>query len=65
MKKPKHYLCVTDLTASETMKVIRLAKKIKSELKKTNRSKLFLKNKTMAMIFEKPSLRTDFLLKLA
>ena len=56
MKIVRHFLSITDLTVKEVIKVL----SISSSLKKKSilmQSKL-LKNRTMAMIFEKPSLRT-------
>ena len=56
MKKLKHFLSITDLSKNDLMKVLDLAIKLKGTplLKQS----ILLKNKTMAMIFEKPSLRT-------
>lgn len=54
MKKTKHFLSIADLTAEEIWQVFALAKKLKKE----SQNKPVLKNKTLAMIFEKPSLRT-------
>jgi ornithine carbamoyltransferase len=56
--KLKHYLSVTDLSVDETLKIFNLALRLKKQLKKTGKNKEILKNKTLAMIFEKPSLRT-------
>ena len=63
--KPKHYLSVTDLSANETKIVLDLALKLKKQLKKTGQNKKFLKDKTLAMIFEKPSLRTRLSFEIA
>ena len=53
------FLSVNDLTAREVLQVIKLAKKLKLEWKnKGKHKKSWLKDKTLAMIFEKPSLRT-------
>lgn len=55
----KNYLSVTDLSANQVWQVLKLAKKLKSEWKKKGKhQENWLDNKTMAMIFEKPSLRT-------
>ncbi|MBU0576444.1 ornithine carbamoyltransferase [Patescibacteria group bacterium] len=55
----KNYLSVTDLSADQTWQVFKLAKKLKLEWKeKGKHQQNWLDNKTMAMIFEKPSLRT-------
>lgn len=54
----KHFISITDLSAQEIWEVLKLAKIIKSQLHTKGENKLFLKNNTLAMIFEKPSLRT-------
>lgn len=58
MKKVRHFLSITDLSQKEIVQIFILAKKLKKELKTKGGSKELLKGKTMAMIFEKPSLRT-------
>jgi len=62
MKRIKHFLSITDLSAKEIWQVLLLSKKIKKELKKELKSKgknkSLLSGKQMMMIFEKPSLRT-------
>lgn len=58
MKKPKHFLSITDLTPKEILDIFQVAKKLKSELKKTGKNKQVLKGKSLALIFEKQSLRT-------
>lgn len=58
IKKPRHFLSITDLSAPEILRVLKLAKKLKNELKRKGHNKDVLQNKTMVMIFEKPSLRT-------
>lgn len=57
-KTVNHFLSVTDLTAAEIQKIFRVTEKLKSELFKKSKNKEVLKNKTLAMVFEKPSLRT-------
>lgn len=54
----KHVLSVSGLKASEVRKIFRLAQILKKELSSKGKNKEVLKNKTMAMVFEKPSLRT-------
>ena len=54
----KHFLSMTDLTAKEIWQVLLMAKKLKEELKSKGKNELFLEGKQMAMLFEKPSLRT-------
>jgi len=56
--RPKHLLSITDLTSSQLWQVLKLAKKLKLELKKKGKNKPLLADKTLVMIFEKPSLRT-------
>lgn len=58
MKKPKHLLSINDLTAREIVEILKLASKLKKQLKKTGKNKQIFKNKTLVMMFEKPSLRT-------
>lgn len=57
MINTKHVLTLDELNSKEILKVIDLAIKLKKELKK-GVSKPLLKNKTLAMIFQKPSTRT-------
>jgi ornithine carbamoyltransferase len=56
---PKHYLSVTDLSDKEAEALLQLALDLKTEWKNhgTHREQP-LRNKTMALVFEKPSLRT-------
>src|SRR3990167_5576769 len=58
MGKIRHFLSITDFTGSEILDIIDMAKKMKTELKENGFNKPILKSKTLAMIFEKPSLRT-------
>ena len=51
--KPKHFLTITDLTPTELQAVLDAAVELK-----TRGWVAALKNKTMALVFEKPSLRT-------
>ncbi len=55
--RPRSYLSVLDLTAAETLEVLRLAERLKREVKE-GRPHPRLAGKTLAMIFQKPSLRT-------
>jgi len=55
--RTKDLLTLDELDKIEIQKIIDLAIKFKKELKRKKNSKL-LKNKTLAMIFEKPSTRT-------
>jgi len=49
------FISITDLSVKETWQILFFAKKLKEELKKTGSNKTILQNKTLAMIFEKPS----------
>ena len=51
----RHFISINDLTAGEIKEIFALAIKIKGNPKKYSTK---LKDKTLAMIFEKPSLRT-------
>ena len=55
--KTKNLLTLDELTDNEFVKLIDFGIKLKKELKKGS-SKPILKNKTLAMIFQKPSTRT-------
>ncbi len=55
----RHFLSIADLTQEDIYKILATARNLKTELKeKDGNSESLLKNKTLAMIFEKPSLRT-------
>jgi ornithine carbamoyltransferase len=53
----KHFLAIADLSTAEFNSVLATAKKLKVEWRKTG-NKPILKNKTLGMVFQKPSLRT-------
>lgn len=53
-----HYISLADLTSDEVWSLLKLAKKLKSQLRKKGRNKPLLEGKTLGMIFQKPSLRT-------
>ncbi|MGI0069154.1 MAG: ornithine carbamoyltransferase, partial [Nitrosopumilaceae archaeon] len=55
--KTKNLLTLNELNKNELLEIIDNAIKLKNELKK-GISKPLLKNKTLAMIFQKPSTRT-------
>jgi ornithine carbamoyltransferase len=55
---PRHCLRISDFSAAEIKKILSLSAKLKKELKTKGKNKEVFKNKTLAMIFEKPSLRT-------
>ncbi len=54
----EHFLSLGDLTSKEFMGLLNLAIKLKTELRAKGRNKPLLENKTLGMIFQKPSLRT-------
>lgn len=53
----KHLLAISDLSPAELKQYLDTAKKLKAEWRKTG-NKPVLKNKTLGMVFQKPSLRT-------
>lgn len=53
----RNLVSITDLTSQEVMEIFRLTKKLKDDLRQGIETPL-LKGKTMALLFEKPSLRT-------
>ena len=55
--KTKNILTIDELSSKEFLELIDFSIKLKSKKKKT-KGKLLLENKTLAMIFEKPSTRT-------
>ena len=55
--KTKDFLTFDEISKTELVKLIDFAIKLKKDLKK-GKSKPILKNKTLAMIFQKPSTRT-------
>ena len=55
MKKARHFISINDLTSIEIRKIFDLAIQLKRNPQKYSKA---LKDKTLAMIFEKPSLRT-------
>ncbi len=54
----KDFLSITDLTPKEIWQIFSLAKKLKDELKTKGKNKKILEGKSLALIFEKQSLRT-------
>ena len=57
MIKGRHFISIADFTAQEIRYVLDLAKDLKSQQKRGEGSAL-LQGKTLAMIFQKPSMRT-------
>ena len=54
----KHFINVADHSAGELRHLLDVAKRLKKQLKETGRNDPLLAGKALAMIFEKPSLRT-------
>ena len=54
----RHFLDIADWQATEISQMLTNAQRLKSELKKNGTNEPVLKGKTLAMVFEKPSLRT-------
>ena len=54
----KDFISITDFTSGEILGVLKLAKELKHELKAKGKNKPIFTGKTLAMLFEKPSLRT-------
>jgi ornithine carbamoyltransferase len=54
----KHFTAIADCTPEELRHVLDVAFRLKDQLKQTGRNDPILAGKTLAMIFEKPSLRT-------
>jgi len=53
-----HFIAVTDHSTDWLQHVLDVSKRLKKQLKETGRNDPILAGKTLAMIFEKPSLRT-------
>src|SRR4051794_32080717 len=54
----KSITSITDLSKAEISNIVNLAIRLKADVKQGGHAKSPLKNKTMAMVFDKPSLRT-------
>src|SRR5207245_9265 len=54
----RHFISIADYSLDELRHVLNVAKRLKQQLKTTGRNDPILAGKTLAMIFEKPSLRT-------
>ena len=54
----KHFTAIADYSTDELRHLLDVAFRLKDQLKKTGRNDAVLAGKTLAMIFEKPSLRT-------
>jgi ornithine carbamoyltransferase len=53
-----HFIAIADWTAGQLRHALDVSKRLKKQLKETGRNDPILAGKTLAMIFEKPSLRT-------
>jgi ornithine carbamoyltransferase len=53
----KHFLAIADLSPTEFNQILTVARKLKAEWRKRG-NKPILKNRTLGMVFQKPSLRT-------
>jgi len=56
--KGRHFLSMLDFSTEEILEVLQTAKRLKAENKAHLKGQLPLAHKTLAMIFQKPSLRT-------
>ena len=54
----RHFISISDLSSQELRHTLDVSKRLKSQLKTTGRNDPLLAGKTLAMVFEKPSLRT-------
>jgi ornithine carbamoyltransferase len=54
----RHFIAIAESSSSELQHVMEVAHGLKNQLKTTGRNDPILERKTLAMIFEKPSLRT-------
>ena len=54
----KDFIAISDFTFEQLRHMLDVAKRLKKELKETKRNEPILAGKVLAMIFEKPSLRT-------
>jgi ornithine carbamoyltransferase len=54
----QHFLALTDFSAAELWQFLHKAKELKEELKREGRNQPLLADKILAMVFQKPSLRT-------
>ncbi len=54
----KHFISISDASYDDLEHALEVSHRLKKQLKTTGRNEPILTNKTLAMIFEKPSLRT-------
>lgn len=58
MKIKWDFLSITDLSTDQLLRILSMASKLKEQLKQTEKNSPVFVDKTLIMIFEKPSLRT-------
>lgn len=54
----EHFIALTDFSTDQLRHMLDVARRLKKQLRETGRNDLILAGKVLAMIFEKPSLRT-------
>lgn len=54
----QHYLSVSDLSHTKTKQLLQLAHDLKQDMKQSTPPRTLLQGQTLALVFEKPSLRT-------
>src|SRR5690349_24494807 len=54
----QHFISIAERSTAELRHILDVAKRLKKQLKTTSRNDPLLAGKTLAMVFEKPSLRT-------
>ncbi|EKD47883.1 MAG: ornithine carbamoyltransferase [uncultured bacterium] len=62
---PKHLTKISDFSKEEILKILKEAKDLHFQYSNTGNNQEFFKNKSLAMIFEKPSLRTKVAFEVA
>src|SRR3954454_11861160 len=54
----RHFISIADHSTEELRHTLEVSKRLKKQLKETGKNDRLLDGKTLAMVFEKPSLRT-------
>ena len=54
----RHFISIADWTTQELRHALDVSRRLKKQLKETGRNDSILAGKTLALVFEKPSLRT-------
>jgi ornithine carbamoyltransferase len=54
----KHFIAISDYSPEELRHILDVSKRLKKQYRNTGKNDPILANKTLAMVFEKPSLRT-------